>query len=106
MTSSHPGWSLISLRDQPRLLLLRNNMLLLLDQSAAVAESGEQAVGNGVAFDIVGLADFTTFQECEAGRMLARSSCSETEGRENTYSHERWQQFAPTQRRQSLLMRS
>jgi hypothetical protein len=75
LTSTHPHRRLIPLTHKPRLLLLSNNLLLLLDESTALAESAEEAVGHAVAFDVVGLADFRAFHECEAvrGGALART---------------------------------
>jgi len=76
LTSSHTRRRLIPLANKPSLLLLTNNLLLMLDQRAAVAESAEQAVGDAVAFDVVGLADFLAFHECEEPREMA-AVCAE-----------------------------
>lgn len=46
--------------------LATNNFLLLLNQGAAVAESAEQAVGNGVAFDVILVADLAATNEVES----------------------------------------
>lgn len=102
LRDSHASWSLITLRNA-LLSVLADNLLLLLDDGAALAEGGEQAVGDGITLDLVLLSDLGTLQECEAVDNVSRIP---EESARRTYTQERWQQLAPTQKRQSLLMRS
>jgi hypothetical protein len=51
--------------------LSMHDLLILLDQHAAVAASREKTVGQLVAFDVVLLAEFATFEELEAMKRYA-----------------------------------
>lgn len=56
-----------------------NNFFLLLDNRAAIAERGDQAIGHWVAFDTVLLTNFAALEECDAAHSSA--GCLWIEGR-------------------------
>lgn len=61
---SHTSWGLISLVINHR-SILGNNLLLLLNERAALAEETEEAIGNVIAADVVGFSDLGSFHTCQ-----------------------------------------